>query len=159
MAVNPKPCGICKGSVQQSVLSVLTGQEESCRITLGNVPVMVCAEGHKRLLYSSFVTDLMDTLARPEAAGLQVGERRGIFRKRCICAKCSAEIRADDTANAEYNASLKLREMTDAVSVALTIPVMRCSTCGNQQLADESSLMQLFKALTQAFRSADVRPQ
>jgi hypothetical protein len=159
MAINPKPCAVCKGPVQQSVAPVLTGHEESCRITLGNVPIMVCAEGHKRLLYSTFVTDLMDALARPETAGLHVGERRGIFRKRCICIKCSAEIQADGTAIAEYSANLKLRDMTDAVSVAVTVPVMRCSTCGSEQLADESSLMRLFKALTHAFRSADVRPQ
>lgn len=159
MTINSKPCAVCKGPVQQSALSVLTGQEESCRITLGNVPVMVCAEGHKRLLYSTFVTDLMDVLARPETAGLQVGEKRGIFRKRVRCIKCSSDIQADHTAIAEFSANLRLRDMTDTVSVTLSTPVMRCSACGSQQLADESSLMQLFKALTHAFRSADVRPQ
>jgi hypothetical protein len=79
MAINPKPCALCKRPMEQGVLPVLTGDDESCRITLGNVPVMVCAEGHKRLLYSNFVMELMDTLAQPETAGLRVGEKRGIF--------------------------------------------------------------------------------
>lgn len=156
---NPKPCALCKRSMEQVVLPVLTGHEESCRITLGNVPIMLCAEGHKRLLYPTFVTDLMDTLARPETAGLQVGEKRGMFRKRFRCIKCSSDIQADHTAIAERSANVRLRDMTETVSVALTIPVMKCSACGNEQLADEGSLMQLFKALTRAFRSADVRPQ
>jgi len=159
MTINPKPCALCKRPMEPGVLPVLTGHEEGYRITLGNVPVMVCAEGHKRLLYPTFVTDLMDTLARPETAGLQVGEKRGIFRKRSHCIKCSSDIGADQAAIAEYNASLRLRDMTDSVSVALTAPVMRCGKCGGEQLADESSLMQVFKALTHAFRSADVRPQ
>ena len=159
MAINPKPCALCKKPMTHGVLPELTGHEESCRIALGNVPIMVCPEGHKRLLYSTFVTDLMDALARPETAGLQVGEKRGIFRKRFRCIKCSSDIQADHAAIAEFGADLKLREMSDPVRVALTTPVMRCGACGSQQLADESSLMQLFKALTQAFRSADVRPQ
>jgi hypothetical protein len=159
MAIHPKPCALCNKPMQPDVVPALTGHEESSRITLGNVPIMVCADGHKRLLYASFVTEIMDTLARPETAGLQVGEKRGIFRKRFRCIKCASDIQADHTAIAEFSASLKLRDMTSAVSVALTTPVMRCSACGNQQLPDESSLMELFKALTHAFRSADVRPQ
>jgi len=159
MAINPKPCALCKRPMELGVLPVLAGDEESCRITLGNVPVMVCAEGHKRLLYSNFVMELMDTLAQPETAGLRVGEKRGIFRKRFRCIKCSSDIQGGHTAIAEFRASLRLRDMTDSVSVALTAPVMRCSSCGGEQLADERSLMQVFKALTRAFRSADVRPQ
>jgi hypothetical protein len=159
MAISSKPCALCKRPMEQSILPALTGHEESSRITLGNVPIMVCPEGHKRLLYPTFVTDVMDALARPETAGLQVGEKRGFFRKHFRCIKCSSDIRAEHTAMAEFSANLRLRDMTDAVSVALTNPVMRCTACGSQQLADEGALMQVFKALTHAFRSADVRPQ
>src|SRR5688572_24458284 len=159
MAINRKPCALCKSPVDQGVLPLLEGTEESCRVTLSNVPIMLCAEGHKRLLYSNFVMELMDTLAQPETAGLRVGEKRGIFRKRFRCIKCSSDIQGGHTAIAEFRASLRLRDMTDSVSVALTAPVMRCSSCGGEQLADERSLMQVFKALTRAFRSADVRPQ
>jgi len=159
MAVNSKPCAVCQGPMGQAVLPVLTGHEESFRITLGNVPIMVCAAGHKRLLYANFVTELMDELARPETAGLKVGEKQGIFRKRFRCIECSSDIQAEHNALADYSANVKLRDMADAVSVALTTPVMRCNACGSQQLADESSLMRVFKVLTQAFRSAGVRPQ
>lgn len=159
MAVNPKPCAVCRGPMGRGVLPVLTGHEESFRITLGNVPIMICAAGHKRLLYANFVTELMDELARPETAGLKVGEKQGIFRKRFRCIKCSSDIQAGHTAVADYSASVKLRDMTDAVSVTLTTPVMKCNACGSQQLADDSALMRVFKVLTQAFRSADVRPQ
>ena len=159
MAINRKPCALCKGPVSQSVLPVLAGDEHSCRVTLSNVPIMICPEGHKRLLNSNFVMDLMDTFARPETAGLLVGEKRGIFRKSFRCAKCASDIRAEDAAIAEYKANLKLGDMTEPVGIVLTAPVMRCGACGNDQLADESGLMQVFKALTHAFRSADVRPQ
>ena len=107
----------------------------------------------------SFVTELMDLLARPETAGLRVGEKRGLFRKRFRCANCSADIPAENTAISEYKARLKLNDVTDSVSVVLAIPVLRCGACGKGQLADEGDLMQLFKALTHAFRSADVKPQ
>ncbi len=159
MAINQKPCALCKGPVSRSVLPVLTGNEHSCRVTLSNVPIVICAEGHKRLLNSNFVMELMDTLARPETAGLRVGEKQGIFRKRFRCAKCSSDIPAEQTAIAEYKANVKLSDMTDSIAVALAVPVMRCGACGNDQLADESGLMELFKALAHAFRSADVRPQ
>ena len=159
MATNRKPCALCKKPMEHSVLPVLNGAEGACRITLANVPIMACADGHKRLPYPHYVTDLMDALARPETAGLQVGEKRGLFRKRFRCAKCSSDIQAEHTALAEYKADLRLGDTTDPVGVALTTPVMRCGAFGNGQLSDESELMGVFKALTDAFRSADVRPQ
>jgi hypothetical protein len=159
MAINRKPCVACKSPVEEGVLPALAGSEGPCRITLGNVPVMVCPQGHKRLLYPNFVAELMDALAVPETAGLRVGEKRGLFRKHFRCARCSADIPAEHTASADYKASIKLRDMTDPVDLAVTTVVMRCGACGNEQLADQGELMQLFKALTSAFRSADVRPQ
>jgi hypothetical protein len=159
MAISQRPCALCKGPVSQSVLPVLTGNEYAFHVTLSNVPVMICSEGHKRLLNSNFVMDLMDTLARPETAGLRVGAKQGIFRKWFRCTKCSSEIPAEQTAIAEYKANVRLSDMTDPLIVTMGVPVMRCGACGTEQLPDESGLMQLFKALTHAFRSADVRPQ
>jgi hypothetical protein len=159
MAINRKPCALCTKPMEYGVLPVLEGDEGPCRVALNNVPIMLCAEGHKRLLYSNFVMELMDTLARPETAGLRVGEKRGLFRKRFRCAQCASEIQAEDAAIAEYNANLRLSEMSDPLHVAFATMVMRCKACGNDQLADEGGLMQLFKALSHAFRSADVRPQ
>ena len=159
MAINRKPCALCMSPLEHGVLPVLLGNDESCRVTLTNVPIMVCTKGHKRLLYSHFVMELMDALARPETAGLQVAEKRGMFRKRFHCTKCGAEIPTKDTSIAEYKATIKLGDMTDSIAVALTAPVMRCGACGGNQFADESELLQLFKALSHAFRSADVRPQ
>ena len=159
MAINRKPCALCMSPMEDSVLPTLLGNEESCCVTLSNVPIMVCAKGHKRLLYSHFVMELMDVLARPETAGMQVAEKHGMFRKRFHCTKCGAEIPTKDTSIAAYKATIKLSHMTDSISVALTAPVMRCGACGSDQFADESGLLQLFKALSHAFRSADVRPQ
>lgn len=159
MAFNRKPCALCKSPMEYGELPVLAGNEQSCRVALRNVPVMLCANGHKRLLYPSFVTELMDVLARPETTGLRVGEKRGLFRKRFLCAKCASEIQTESKALAEYKTSLRLKDVMDSIGIALTMPIVRCEACGNEQLADESDLMQLFKALTHAFRSADVNAQ
>lgn len=140
-------------------LPALVGSEQSCRVTLSNVPIMLCTHGHKRLVHPSFVMELIDALARPETTGLRVGEKRGLFRKRFRCNKCSSDIQAENKAIAEYKTSLKLNDLTDSISVALTIPVMRCGACGNDQLANESDLMEVFKAMSHAFRSADVKSQ
>ena len=159
MAMNRKPCALCKTPMEYRELPDLAGNEESCRVTLSGVPIMLCANGHKRLLYSSFVTELMDALARPETTALRVGEKHGLFRKRFRCNNCAADIPAESTTIAEYKASLRLNEVTDSVNVAFAMPVLRCGACGREQLADEDDLMQLFKALAHAFRSADVKPQ
>ena len=159
VAFNRKPCALCKNPMEYVELPALAGNEKSCRVTLNNVPIMVCANGHKRLVYSSFVTELMDALARPETTGLRVGPKHGLFRKRFRCHKCSFDIPAENTAIGEYKASVKLTDMTHPISVVLAMPVLKCGDCGNDQLAHESDLMQVFTALTHAFRSADVKPQ
>ena len=159
MATNRKPCAVCNGAVMEAVLPVLEGKEESCHVTLSNVPIMVCAGEHRRLLYLGFVSELMDTLARPETAGIRVGESRGIFSKRYRCTNCSQDIEGNQKAVGEYKAHVSLGDMTQPLSAVLRAPVMRCGKCGNEQLPDEGELMRVFKALTAAFRSADVRPK
>jgi len=159
MAINRKPCAICNGLMEEGALSLLRGEEGACHMTLSNVPIMLCPEEHKRLLYMSFVSELMDMLARPETAGIRVGESRGIFRKRYRCTKCSHNIEGDQIAIREFKAQVILDEMTRPMSVVLRMPAMRCGKCTNEQLADDNELMRVFRALTAAFRSADVRPK
>ena len=120
---------------------------------------MVCAENHKRFVYPNLAMRLMDHIANPEVSGLNAASKRGLFKKRSYCAKCSAELSPAKADSKDYRFSVPLPDI-QSVTVSLKALVVTCAQCGAVQLPDEADLMKyIFKAMTRAFRSAEIHAE
>jgi ribosomal protein S27AE len=137
----------------------ISGTEGSYKLELEGLSVMVCGENHKRFPYPDLAMRLMDHMADPDASALYAAKQRGFFRKRAYCAKCSAELMIGKPENREYRVSVPMRDIQPVI-LTLSAPVMKCAQCGTAQLADTADLMKfVFKAMTHAFRSADIHAE
>ena len=159
MAISVRACLRCSKPVSIQAIPPISGTEGTYKMTLEGVSVMICEENHKRLVYSDLAMRLMDHVADPDKSGLYAATRRGLFKKRTYCAKCTTELPSGTADNKDYRVSVPLRNI-EPVTVILSAPVIRCAQCGVEQLPDEADLLKyVFKAMTHAFRAAEIHAQ
>jgi hypothetical protein len=137
----------------------ISGTEGAYKLDLEGVSVMICAENHKRFVYPDLAMRLMDHIANPDASGLYAATQRGIFKKHAHCAKCSTELPPGKPDSKEYRVSVPLPDI-QPVTVTLSAPIRKCGQCGTEQLPDTAHLLKyVFKAMTHAFRSAEIHAE
>jgi hypothetical protein len=154
-----KACSRCGKPVSIQAIPPIEGTEGAYKVALEGISVMSCAENHKRFVYSDLAMRLMDHIANPDVSGLYAAPKRGLFKKRAYCAKCSTELSAGKPDSSDYRVSVPLPDIRP-VTVALTAPVIRCAHCGTAQLPDTADLLKfVFKAMAHAFRSAGIHAE
>jgi hypothetical protein len=159
MAISHKACSRCSKPVSLQALPSMSGTEGAYKMELEGVSAMICGENHKRFVYPDLAMRLMDHIADPDASGLYAATQRGLFKKHTHCAKCETELPASKPFGKEYRVTVPLPDI-QPVTVILSAPVLKCAQCGTEQLPDTADLLKyVFKAMTQAFRTADIHPQ
>ena len=152
-----KPCKACGTEMKVTALETFRGEEGPVAVVVNGMPALVCANNHRRFLYTEFVTRLMDLVADPEKVAPQPpAVKRGLFKKRYHCSRCDAEL-PDVPAGLlerELDASLK---NADPFKVQVQLALYKCAGCGREQvLSNEEFSGAALKALTHGFRAADV---
>lgn len=159
MAISRKACSRCGKPVSIQVVPLMTGTEGAYKLALEGVSVMACEEGHRRFVYPDLAMRLMDHIADPSMSGLYAASQRGLFKKSAHCAKCSAQLPAGEPDMKDYRVSVPLPEI-EPVTVTVRAPVLTCAQCGTAQLPDTAHLLKyVLKAMTHAFRSADIHAE
>ena len=159
MAISNKACSRCGKPVSMQTVPAISGTEGPYRLGLENLPVMICAENHKRFVYPDLAMRLMDHVGNPDASGIHAATRRGLFKKHAQCAKCAAELPEDKTDTTDFRVTVPLPDI-QPVALTLTAPVLKCPQCGTTQLPDSAHLLKyVFKAMTHAFRSTEIHAQ
>lgn len=159
MAISHKACSRCSKPVSIQAAPPLSGTEGAYKLVLNGVPVMACAENHKRFVYPDLAMRLMDQIADPETSGLYAATQRGLFKKHAYCAKCSTELPSGEPHSKDYRVSVSLADIPPVI-VTLSAPVLTCAQCGTEQLPGTDDLLKyVFKAMVHAFRSADIHAQ
>ena len=159
MAISSKACSRCGKPVSLQAVPPISGTEGDYKLGLEDVSVMICAENHKRFVYPDLAMRLMDHIANPDASGLYAATQRGLFKKHAHCAKCSTELPPGKPDIKEYRVSVPLPDI-QPVTLTLSAPVLNCAQCGTAQLPDTAHLVKyVFKAMTHAFRSADIHAE
>lgn len=157
MTGSTKPCKACGGETKVTALDSFRGEDGQVAVVVDGMPALVCANDHKRFLYTEFVTRLLDLVADPEKVAPQPpAVKRGLFKKHYHCSGCDAVL--PDTAsgirNRELEASFK---NADAFKVVVQYPLHKCAGCGREQLlSNEDFSGAALKALTHGFRAADI---
>ena len=160
MSISHKACSRCSKPVSIQVVPPISGTEGAYKLELEGISVMICAENHKRFVYPDLAMRLIDRIADPNASGLYAATKRGLFKKHAYCAKCSTELLSGIPDSAEeYRASMPVPDM-QPIAITLSAPVLKCTKCGTAQLSDTADLLKyVFKAMTHAFRSADIHAE
>ena len=159
MAMSRKACSRCGKPVSIQAVAPISGAEGAYKLGLEGVSVMICAENHKRFVYPDLAMRLMDHITNPDASGLYVATQRGLFKKHAHCAKCSTELPPGQLDSKDYRVSVPLPEI-QPITVTLSGPVLTCTQCGTAQLSDQAHLLKyVFKAMTHAFRSAEIHAE
>ena len=159
MAISHKACSRCGKPVSIQTAPPISGTEGAYTLGLEGVSLMVCAENHKRFVYSDLAMRLMDYIATSEASGIYAATRRGLFKKHTHCAKCTTELATGTTDSMDFRVSVPLPDI-QPVTLILSAPVLKCVQCGTAQLPDTGHLQKyVFKAMVHAFRSAEIHAE
>jgi DNA-directed RNA polymerase subunit RPC12/RpoP len=159
MAISHKACSRCGKPVSLQAVPPISGTEGDYKMGLEGVSMMICGENHKRFVYSDLAMRLMDHIANPDTSGLYAATQRGLFKKHAHCAKCSTELPTSELERKDYRVSVSLPDV-QPVTLTLSAPVLKCAQCGTAQLPDMTHLLKyVFKAMTHAFRSAEIHAE
>ena len=157
MASATKPCKACGSELKVTTLGSFRGEEGPVAVMVNGMPALVCANDHKRFLYTEFVTRLMDFVADPEKVAPQPpAVKCGLFKKRYHCSGCDAELPATPAKKSECTLDANLKD-APPFKVVVQVALHKCEGCGREQvLSNEEVAESAFKAIAHGFRAADV---
>ena len=155
-----KPCKTCSSATKVTTLGVFRGEEGPVAVMVSGMPVLVCAQDHKRFLSPDFVAQLMDFVADPEKVAPQPpAVKRGLFKKRYHCNGCDAELPPTPTKKAECTLDANFKNAAP-FKVVVEVALYKREDCGREQvLSNEEVGESAFKAVAHGFRAADVHPE
>lgn len=159
MSPKAKPCSACGKEVASATIETMAGEEAGVRMSIDGMPVLACAEGHRRFLAPDFAIRLMQALTgEGPIAPVDAAVQKGLFRKRLHCPGCGKELGEPAAERAQVSRPLEFGGSA-AFSVRIETPKYRCAGCGKECTLPESMLGDaLMKASVHAFRSAALRP-
>jgi hypothetical protein len=159
MGPSAKPCSVCRKEVAPSTVETMTGEEAGVRMSIDGMPVLRCAEGHRRFVTPDFAIRLMQALtADGPLAPIPAAAQKGLFRKRPHCPACGKELGEPAAERAQVSRTLELGGGS-AISVRIEMPKYRCAACAKECVPPDAILDDaLMKASVHAFRSVALRP-
>jgi predicted RNA-binding Zn-ribbon protein involved in translation (DUF1610 family) len=157
--VNTMRCKLCHREMALRSLEPMAGEEHGVRMRIEGMPVMQCAEGHKRFVAPEFAVKMMEALlADDKLVPIGPAAQKGLLRKRYCCPQCGQELAGNGDARVEARRVLELKGL-EAFGVQVELPKYRCASCGRESVPPEKAVVDdLMKASVNAFRSAEVEP-
>ncbi|MDH3386441.1 MAG: hypothetical protein OEN02_00935 [Gammaproteobacteria bacterium] len=153
-----KSCDRCRGETELTLIEAVDGEADALRITLRNLPLLACQQGHRQFIRPQFGAELLTHLTQQDEPELPAGEEKGLFKKKYLCASCAADLEPKPDHRHMFSFDVKLEDI-DPVGVDLSMPVYRCSACGKEQLHSQKEIRKLTPAaLAHAFEAADIPP-
>lgn len=151
-------CRQCDSPMQQRAIDAVSGEDGVLKVSLANFPVLECERGHRRFIADDFPVRLLEEIAVREKGVLPSGQKKGFLFGKYHCGKCGGLLAVENQPRLfEFHVGL-----TDAprFRVALTMPVYKCPSCGQEQLRDQGEIEGLApSALAHAFQVAGLKPQ
>jgi len=154
-----KPCSKCKGEMSKQILDPFQGEEGGLKLSVQQMPSLICSQGHKRFIHIEFAAQLMDLMASPDTfSSIPGAAKKGLFKKHYHCPRCDVELPASPTGQETLEVVADLSK-AEPFKVVIEVPVFQCSGCGKVSIhsAEESGRL-AFKATEHAYRSIDIHP-
>lgn len=156
--MDTRTCDRCRGDTRVEFTESVQGESDELCITLKNLPLLTCSQGHHQFLRPSFGAELLTHLLQEDEPALAAGEEKGFFRKKYLCEDCHAELEPKPDHRHTFSIEVAIED-TERLGVDLTMPVYHCSSCGKEQLHSQKEILKLTPpALAHAFEAADIPP-
>lgn len=151
-------CKQCDTSMQPQSISSVSGENGVLKVSIADFPVLVCERGHRNFLSGDFPLRLLKEITAREKALLPSGKKKGLLFSKYHCGKCG-ELLAVENQPRPFEFDVRLTDIPQ-LRVALTMPVYKCASCGQEQLRDQGEIEGLAPtALAHAFQAAELKPQ
>lgn len=148
-------CSVCKADTESSRVE-LQGEEAPLAVTVHDMPVLQCPQGHRQFAHSDFPLLLLDHLLERDEPKLPASDAKGMLFKHYHCSACGAELPSDPDQRHTFRVEVALLELP-AFDVDLTMPVHRCKNCGHEQLHSLKDIRSRTPAaLAHAFKAAEI---
>lgn len=151
-------CKRCDAPMRLQALDSVSGEDGILKVAIRGFPVLVCERGHRRFIARDFPVRLLHEVAAREKSVLPAGKKQGLLFRKYHCGKCGEQLAAVSQAR-PFEFDVKLADAPQ-FRVALTVPVYKCPSCGQEQLRDHGEIEGLApSALAQAFQAAELKPE
>jgi hypothetical protein len=149
-------CSTCKAETASSILPELSGEEAPLAVTVHDMPVLECPQGHRQFVHVDFPLLLLDHLVEQDEPQLPASEAKGMLFKHYHCQSCGAELESGPDQKHTFHVEVALPQMP-TFEVDLTMPVHRCQACGHEQLHSLKEIRSRTPAaLAHAFKAAEI---
>lgn len=151
-----RKCPVCKTEVVPETLPEITGEEGRVAVTVYQMPVLQCANGHRLFPRDDMPLLLLDQLLETDEAGLPASTSKGVLIKHYNCSSCGERLTEPDGHRRRFHVDVSIPQ-TPPFALDLSLPVHRCGRCGLEQV---HSLKEVRggtpAALARAFKSARI---
>ena len=152
-----RPCPLCEAPLAARRLRVVTGDESPMRLELRNLPVLACEAPHRYFPGHGFPIWLLNALVDGELAKIPAGVEKGLLFRKYACGGCGAPLPSEGSEPWTFSSTLSWNETT-GFAVDITMPVVRCASCGREQARSAAELAKLLPAaLVHAFKDAGIK--
>ena len=154
-----KPCSKCKGEMSKQILDPFQGEEGGLKLSVQQMPSLICGQGHKRFIHIEFAAQLMDLMASPDTfSSIPSAARKGLFKKHYHCPRCDVELPALPTGRQTLEVVADLSK-AEPFKVQVEVPIFECGGCGKASIHSAEETARLaFRATDHAYRSIDIHP-
>lgn len=156
MAEARATCKQCKAEMRLLPIDPTCGVHGALKVTLMQLPALVCPNAHRRFTERDFPMVLLDRVAGEEMPKLPSGEKRGLLIKHYHCGACGARLSAGAGREETFDFDIAL-EGLPGFRVELTVPLHTCTSCGKEQVRSLQEMQELTPpAMARAFKAADL---
>ncbi|WP_418317141.1 hypothetical protein [Piscinibacter sakaiensis] len=152
-----RPCKTCQADTSTHRIDSASGEEKTLTVTVRNLTVLTCPNGHRQFIEAEFPQRLLDHLVQEDEAKLPAGDEKGVLMfKHFHCHDCGRELEPKPDHRHTFTVRPGMPDQP-GLEIDLAMPVYHCTGCGKEQLHSLTELRKLTPAaLAHAFKAADM---
>lgn len=151
-----KTCVSCGSEMSLGKVERASGTDHGLTVTLHEMPVMVCPNGHRQFVRDDFALLLLDHLIEQDEPRLPAGERTGLIFHHFKCASCGGELAPKPDHRETFPIDIALQGVAP-FRLELASEVYACRGCGKEQLHSLKEVRNHTPAaLAHAFRDGQI---
>lgn len=158
MADTHAKCRQCRTAMTLQPVDPVFGEEGALKVVLMHLPLLICANQHKRFATPDFPRQLLERVSGEEMTKLPAAKADGWLVKRYACGGCGAKLQGGEAREETFDFDVALPELPP-LRVEVTVPLEQCASCGKEQIRRLEKMRELLPAaMAHAFQAAGVRP-